>query len=76
LAESSARIWIPSIQIEVVIVLSWDFDRAAFNLMVFPNLPGLRDVPGVNSSQGVLKIEAISPVTAPKEILSGVAAAA
>ena len=66
----SARIWIPSIQIEVVIVLSWDFDRAAFNLMVFPNLPGLEDVPGVNSSQGVLKIQAISPVTAPKEILS------
>jgi len=38
--------------------------------MVFPNLPGLEDVPGVNSSQGVLNIEAISPVTAPKAILS------
>jgi uncharacterized protein len=64
----SARVWIPSIQIEVVIVLSWDFDRAAFDLMIFPNLPG--DVPGVGGSQGVLKIEAISPVTAPKAILS------
>jgi phage protein D len=66
----SARIWIPSIQIEVVIVLSWDFDRAAFNLMVFPNLPSLETVPGVDNSRGVLKIEAISPVTAPLEILS------
>ncbi len=65
----SARIWIPSIQIEVVIVLSWDFDRAAFNLVIFPNLPGLPEVAGVGN-QGVLKIEAISPVTAPKEILS------
>ena len=66
----SARIWIPSIQIEVVIVLSWDFDRAAFNLEIFPNLPGLEDAPGVKGSEGVLKIEAISPVTAPKQILS------
>jgi phage protein D len=65
----SARIWIPSIQIEVVIVLSWDFDRAAFNLVIFPNLPGLPEVAGVGN-QGVLKIEAISPVTAPKAILS------
>ena len=45
-------------------------EGAAFNLMVFPNLPSLETVPGVDNSRGVLKIEAISPVTAPKEILS------
>ena len=66
----SARIWIPSIQIEVVIELSWDFDRAAFNLMIFPNLPGLDEAAGAAKSKGFLKIDAVSPVTAPKQILS------
>lgn len=66
----STTIWVPSIQMEFTIVLAWDFDRAAFDLMIFPNLPGLEDVPGVSKSAGVLKIQAISPVTAPKEILS------
>lgn len=66
----SARIWVASIQMEFMIVLSWDFDRAAFNLMVFPNMPGLEDVPGISQTEGVLKIQAISPVTAPKQILS------
>ncbi|HEX5084992.1 MAG TPA: hypothetical protein VFY40_23375, partial [Blastocatellia bacterium] len=65
----TATIWLPSIQIEVVIVLSWDFDRSAFNLMIFPSLPGLDDVPGVDKTRGVIKIPTISPVTAPKEIL-------
>ena len=65
----AATVWLPSIQIEVTIALSWDFDRAAFNLMVFPNLPGLGDVPGVDKTRGVIKIPTVSPVTAPKEIL-------
>jgi hypothetical protein len=66
----SARIWVPTIQTEFVVVLAWDFDRSAFDLSVFPNLPGLDDVPGIDKSAGVLRIDAISPVTAPKEILS------
>lgn len=65
----SATIWLPSIQIEITVVLSWDFDRAAFNLMVFPNLPGLDDFPGVDKTRGVIKIPTISAVTTPKEIL-------
>jgi len=65
----SATVWLPSIQLEITIVLSWDFDRAAFNLMIFPNLPGLDDIPGVNKTRGVIKIPTISAVTTPKEIL-------
>ena len=65
----SATVWLPSIQTEITVVLSWDFDRAAFNLMVFPNLPGLDDVPGLDKTRGVIKIPTISAVTTPKEIL-------
>ncbi len=65
----SATVWLPSVQIEITVVLSWDFDRAAFDLMIFPNLPGLDDVPGVDKTRGVIKIPTISPATAPKEIL-------
>ena len=36
----SARIWIPSVQMEFVIVVSWDYDRAAFNLSIYPSLIG------------------------------------
>jgi phage protein D len=66
----SVRIWLPSLQMEFLIVLSWDFDRAAFNLMIFPDMPGLEDVPGIKKSAGVLKIDAVGPATAPKMILS------
>ncbi|HUS09304.1 MAG TPA: hypothetical protein VMZ30_02470 [Pyrinomonadaceae bacterium] len=66
----STRIWIPSIKMEFVIVLSWDFDRAAFDLMVFPGLGSVEELLGKKKSQSVLKIEAIGPATAPKTLLS------
>ncbi len=66
----STRIWIPSIKMEFVIVLSWDFDRAAFDLMVFPGLGSVEELLGTKKSQGVLKVEAIGPATAPKALLS------
>jgi uncharacterized protein len=66
----SATLWLPSIQIETTVILSWDFDRSAFNLMVFPNFPGLDNVPGINKTRlGIKKIPTISAATAPKEIL-------
>ena len=37
----SARVWIASLQLEFVIVVSWDYDRAAFNLMIYPGLGDL-----------------------------------
>ena len=66
----STRIWISAIQMEFVLVLGWDFDRAAFDLQIYPGLGSLDDVLGTGKKQGVLKIDAISPVTAPKMILS------
>jgi uncharacterized protein len=66
----SARIWVPSIQMEFVIVLSWDFDRAAFDLMVYPGLGSLEELMGATKVQRVLQVDPIGPATAPKAILS------
>lgn len=66
----STRIWIPSIKMEFVIVLSWDFDRAAFDLMVFPGLGSVEELLGSTKSQSVLKVDAIGAATAPKTLLS------
>jgi phage protein D len=66
----STRIWVPSIKMEFVIVLSWDYDRAAFDLMVYPGLGSLQELLGSTKAQSVVKVEAIGPATAPKKILS------
>jgi phage protein D len=65
----STRIWLPSIKMEFVIVLSWDYDRAAFDLMVYPGLGSLVELLGETRSQSVLKIDVIGPATAPRKIL-------
>jgi hypothetical protein len=66
----SATLWLPSIQTEITAILSWDFDRGAFDLQVFPNLPGLADVSrGDKTRLGIKKIPTISAVTTPREIL-------
>ena len=65
----STRIWVPSIKMEFVIVLSWDFDRAAFDLLVFPGLGSIEELMG-KKAQSVLKVEAVGPATAPKTLLS------
>jgi uncharacterized protein len=66
----STRIWVPSIKMEFVIVLSWDYDRAAFDLMVYPGLGSVEELLGSTKAQSVLKIEANGPASAPKKILS------
>jgi hypothetical protein len=47
----SARVWIASLQTEFVIVVSWDFDRAAFDLMIYPGLGSLDMVLGAKSAK-------------------------
>jgi hypothetical protein len=47
----SARVWIASLQMEFVIVVSWDFDRASFNLMLYPGLGDLSSVLGDDASK-------------------------
>ncbi len=34
----TARVWIASLQTEFVIIVSWDYDRAAFNMSIYPGL--------------------------------------
>lgn len=64
----ATRIWVSSIKTEFVVVLGWDYDRAAFDLQVYP---GLGDIEGLlgEKARGVLRIDAIGPATAPKTIL-------
>ena len=66
----STRIWVSSIKMEFVVVLSWDYDRAAFDLMIYPGVGSLEAALGSTKAQGVAKVDAIGPATAPKQILS------
>lgn len=66
----ATRIWVSAIEMELVIVLSWDFDRKAFDLMVYPGLGSLKMLMDETASQSVLKIDAIGPATAPRALLS------
>jgi hypothetical protein len=68
-ASVAVRIYISSIKLELVIVLGWDYDRAAFDLMIYPGLGSLDELVGSGSRQGLLKVTASGPLTAPKQIL-------
>lgn len=65
----STRIWISSIKLEIVVVLSWDYDRRAFDLMVYPGLGSISQLLGDSAAQSVLTVEAIGPATVPKKLL-------
>ena len=67
-AAVSTRVWIPSIKMELVIVLGWDWDRASFDLQIYPGLGQLAALTGGKKS--TLKIDAIGPATAPKKLVS------
>jgi hypothetical protein len=49
----SARVWVASLQIEFVIVVSWDYDRAAFDLMIYPGLGDLSSLLGEKTSETI-----------------------
>lgn len=68
-ASVAVRLYISSIKLELVLVLGWDYDRAAFDLQIYPGLGSLDDLVGSGSRQGLLKISASGPLTAPKQIL-------
>jgi len=65
----SARIWISTLQLEFVIVVSWDYDRAAFNLMIYPGLGDLSSILGGNASKTV-SIKPTGFPTALRDILT------
>ena len=68
-AAVATRIWVSAIKMEFVVVLGWDYDRAAFDLQVFPGLGDLDALLGSEKARGVLRIDAVGPATAPKTIL-------
>jgi hypothetical protein len=64
----AARIWVPTLQTEFVIIVSWDYDRAAFNLSIYPNLIGdLDEILGPAAGGKTLSIAPVGfPLTLPK----------
>jgi hypothetical protein len=65
----SARIWISTLQMEFVVVVSWDYDRAAFNLMIYPGLGDIGTVLGSNVSK-TISIKPTGFPTAFRDILT------
>ena len=49
----SARVWMATLQLEFVIVVTWDYDRAAFNLMIYPGLGDLSTILGEKASKTI-----------------------
>jgi hypothetical protein len=68
-AAISTRIWISAIKTEIVVVLGWDYDRAAFDLQVFPGIGDIESVLGPEQARGTFRVDAIGPATAPRTIL-------
>jgi uncharacterized protein len=68
-AAVATRIWISAIKTEIVIILGWDYDRAAFDLQIYPGLGDLDAVLGSDKARATLRIDAVGPATAPKKIL-------
>jgi hypothetical protein len=67
----AARTWIASIKTEFVLIASWDYDRAAFNLQIYPNLLGdIQDIIGAESARKTLSINPTSPVKAAQQVIS------
>jgi hypothetical protein len=67
----SARVWVDSLQTEFVLVVSWDYDRAAFNLTVYPSLIGeIDDVLGPDAAGKVLSIKPTGYAAAARGILT------
>jgi hypothetical protein len=65
----ATRLWVPSIKIEFVIVLAWDYDRAAFDFQIYPSLGDLGTVLG-GKSQQYINLPPGGPAEIPKMLLS------
>jgi hypothetical protein len=67
----AARVWVDVLQTEFVLVVSWDYDRAAFNLTIYPSLIGeIDDVLGPEAAGKVLSIKPTGYAAAARGILS------
>jgi hypothetical protein len=66
----SMRIWVSSIKTEFVLVLSWDFDRQAFDLKVFPGFGDVGELLGEAVAAKTVSVGAVGPAAAPQKLLS------
>jgi phage protein D len=67
----AARVWVDSLKMEFVIAVSWDYDRAAFNLSVYPSLVGdIDDILGPQAGGRTLSVRPTGYAAAPRKILS------
>ncbi|GGO94461.1 phage late control D family protein [Wenjunlia tyrosinilytica] len=64
------RVWLPSIKAELVVILGWDYDRAAFDLQIFPGLGDVESVVGAARARSLLKVEAVGPDMVPRKLFS------
>jgi hypothetical protein len=55
-ASVQARVWIETLRIELVISVAWDYDRAAFDLRIYPDLIG--ELPA-GTEKGTLSIKPV-----------------
>ncbi|WP_437569819.1 phage late control D family protein [Sorangium sp. So ce542] len=67
----SARVWVDSVKMEFVIVVSWDYDRAALNAVVYPSLVGdIADVLGSEQARRTISITPTGLAAASRGILT------
>ncbi len=64
------RIWIPPLKTELVVILGWDYDRAAFDLQIFPGFGGVEDLVGPAKARSLIRMDTAGPAQAPKKLLS------
>lgn len=65
----AARIWIASLQTEFIIIVGWDYDRATFNLSIYPSFGDLDAILG-DQAKKTLSIKPSGFPGSLREILS------
>ena len=67
----SARIWVDSLKMEFVIVLTWDFERASFDLRVIPGALGdIAELLGLGGAANTIDLKPASFGTAVQEVFN------
>ncbi len=67
----SARVWVDSLKMEFVILVSWDYDRASLDLQIYPSLVGdLGAVVGKEKADKTLSIKPTGFAQTPQKILT------
>jgi uncharacterized protein len=70
IAGVTARVWVDSIKTEFMIAVSWDYDRAALNLQMFPSFIGDPDkILGPEGEGKTISLKPTGLASAPQNIL-------